>query len=180
MLGMLLAAPLQAADDYVYISDSLRVGVREEPVSGLPPIDVVLTGMRLKVHERVDGYIKITTAKGVTGWIKEIYVTDKAPAIIQLNEMKKKYQGLQQQLKEAKNTAELLEKANLALSEQLDELKSERHQWTKERAEILASQYKESSSFWWLAVVVLLLASFAAGVVYYKIRVMKRLGGLRV
>ena len=46
-----------SAAEYVYISDNLRVGVRTEPVSGVPPISVVFTGMRLEVHEKVDGYI---------------------------------------------------------------------------------------------------------------------------
>ena len=86
------------AAEYVYISDNLRVGVRTEPVSGVPPISVVFTGMRLKVHEREEGYVKITTDKGVTGWIKDIYVTKKAPAIIQLNTLRKKYDNLKKEL----------------------------------------------------------------------------------
>lgn len=168
------------AADYIYISDNLRVGVRTEPVSGVPPISVVYTGMRLEVHERADGYVRITTDKGVMGWIKDIYVTQKAPAIIQLNVLNLKYNKLRQQLSQENNTAEVLEKANLALNEQVDELKAERREWSKERADILASQYNETSWYWIIGIFLLVLLSFSAGIFWYKASVMKRLGGLRI
>lgn len=168
------------AAEFVYISDHLRVGVRKEPVSGIPPISVVFTGMRLEVQDRADGYIKITTDKGVTGWIKDIYVTKKAPAIIQLNEIKAKQAKLEKEISQGSNTAAVLEKANMALSEKLDELKTERREWTRERADLLASQYEESSWLWVVGIIVLVIASFLAGIFWYKYYVMKRLGGLRV
>lgn len=168
------------AAEYVYISDNLRVGVRTDPVSGVPPISVVFTGMRLEVHERADGYVKITTDKGVTGWIKDIYVTDQAPAIIQLNAIQEKYEKLTKELSEGSNTTAALEKSNLALSEELEELKVERREWARERASLMAVQYKESSWFWIIELIVLIILSFIAGIYWYKNHVMKRLGGLRV
>ena len=168
------------AGEYVYISDNLRVGVRTEPVSSMPPISVVFTGMRLEVHEAAEGYIKITTNKGVSGWIKDIYVTKKPPAIIQLNQFKIKYEKLKKQLSQGSDTTLVLEKANDALSKQVDELKEERREWSRERATYLASQYKETSWFWILEVIVLVIFSFVAGVYWYKTQVMKRMGGLRV
>ena len=169
-----------SAAEYVYISDNLRVGVRTEPVSGIPPISVVFTGMRLEVHEKADGYVKITTDKGVTGWIKDIYVTDKAPAIIQLNALRKKYDNLKKELSQGSDTSSILEKANIALTEQVDDLKDERREWSRDRAKLMASQYKDSSWFWIIEILVLIGLSFAAGVFWYKMQVMKRLGGLKV
>jgi len=179
--GLLLGSVnIAYAAEYVYISDNLRVGVRKEPVSGIPPISVVFTGMRLQVHERTGGYVKITTDKGVTGWIKDIYVTKEAPAIIQLNAIKAKLAKLEKEISQGNNTAAVLEKANIALSEKLDELKAERREWTRERADLLASQYEESSWFWIIGMIILVIASFIAGIFWYKNYVMKRLGGLRV
>lgn len=169
-----------SAAEFVYISDNLRVGVRKEPVSGVPPISVVFTGMRLKVHERVDGYVKITTDKGVEGWIKDIYVTKKAPAIIQLEAFRVKHEKLKKELAQGSNASAVIEKANLTLNDQLDELKAERREWSKERAALIASQYKETSWFWIIEIIVLISVSFGAGVLWYKTHVMKRLGGLRV
>lgn len=179
-LVILSCAASVSAAEYVYISDNLRVGVRKEPVSSVPPISVVFTGMRLEVHERAEGYVKITTDKGVTGWIKDIYVTKKAPAIIQLNEFRVKYDKLKKEITEGRDTNAILEKANLALNEQLDQLKAERREWSRERASLIASQYKKSSWFWVIEIIVLILVSFAAGIYWYKNHVMKRLGGLRV
>lgn len=179
-LLMLSCAVSVSAAEYVYISDNLRVGVRTEPVSGVPPISVVFTGMRLEVHERSEGYLKITTDKGITGWIRDIYVTKKPPAIIQLNALQAKYDTLLKELSQGSNTAAVLEKANIALNEQLDELKAERREWTRERATLMASHYKESSWFWVVEVIALIVLSFIAGIYWYKTHVMKRLGGLRV
>lgn len=171
--------PVHAAE-YIYISDNLRVGVRPEPIGSVPPISVVFTGMRLEVNERVEGYVKITTDKGVTGWIKDIYITKEAPAIIQLNALKKKYDKLKNDLSRGNETTEVLEKANIALNEKVNELKAERREWAKERAKVVATQYKESSWLWTIGIVLLVMASFAAGIYWYKNHVMKRLGGLRV
>lgn len=168
------------AAEYVYISDNLRVGVRAEPESGIPPISVVFTGMRLEVHEKAEGYVKITTDKGVTGWIKDIYVTKKAPAIIQLNAFRVKYDKLKKELSAGNDSAAILEKANLSLNSQLEEMKAERREWSTERAKLMASQYKESSWLWFVAILILIVVSFVAGIYWYKTHVMKRLGGLRV
>jgi len=169
-----------AAAEYVYISDNLRVGVRTEPVSGIPPIGVVFTGMRLEVHEKADGYVKITTNKGLTGWIKDIYVTKKAPAIIQLNTILLKYEKLKKELSQGSDTTAMLEKANAALNEKVNELKAERREWSRERATLLASQHKDSDWFGIVVTIVLIVLSFIAGIFWYKSQVMKRLGGLRV
>lgn len=168
------------AEEFVYISDKLRVGVRVEPASGTPPIGVVFTGMRLQVHEKTDGYLKITTDKGVEGWIKDIYVTKTAPAIIQLNTLRGKYKNLKKEISASNEATEILEKANLALNNQLQEMKSERREWSAERAKLIAIHYKESSWLWILEIFVLIVVSFVAGVFWYKAYVMKRLGGLRV
>lgn len=169
-----------SAADYLYISDNLRVGVRTEPVSGTPPIGVVFTGMKFEVLDKVDGYVKITTQKGLTGWIKDIYATKKAPAIIQLNAFKIKYEKLQKELAVGRDTAEILEKANLALSEQVSELKAQKHDWSRERATLMASQYKDSSWLGFIVAIILFVLSFFAGVFWNKNQVMKRLGGLRI
>jgi hypothetical protein len=172
------AANVSAAE-YVYISDHLRVGVRTEPVAGIPPISVVFTGMRLEVHDRTGGYVKVTTDKGISGWIKDIYVTKKAPAIIQLNSFQAKYDKLNEELAKGKEATVLLEKANIAFSKQMDEFKTEQHDWMKERAALMEIQHKESLWFWFAKVIIFMLLGFVAGVFWYKAQVTKRLGGLR-
>lgn len=172
--------PATLAAEYVYISDNLRVGVRNDPVGNDLPIGVVFTGMRLEVEDRSDGYVKIKTDKGLSGWIKDIYVTEKAPAIIQLNQLQDKYDKLKKEFSQGADASDALEKANLALNEQLDELKKERSDWQRERAVVLATQYNETSWMWLVLILVLLAGSFAAGAFWYRNQAMKKLGGLRV
>lgn len=177
---LLIPAIPSYAAEYVYISDNLRVGVRTEPVSSIPPIGVVFTGMKLEVLEKKEGYLKIKSDKNLTGWIKDIYVTKDAPAIIQLNLLKKKYEKLNAQLAEGSDTSQVLEKANQALSEEIDELKEAQRDWRKERARLIASQYNDSSWFWIIVTIILVIASFIGGALWYRVQAMKKLGGLRV
>lgn len=169
-----------SAAEYVYISDHLRVGVRAEPVSSVPPISVAFTGMRLELHERANGYVRVTTDKGISGWIKDIYVTKKAPAIIQLNTFQVKYDKLKKELSQESDAITVLEKANTALNEQVDDLKAEQREWSLERADIIASQHEGTSWFWIAGILLSIALSFAAGVFWNKVQVTKRLGGLKV
>ena len=178
-LVCLFSSMQSSAAEFVYISDSLRVGVRSEPVNSVPPIGVVLTGMKLEVLETQDGYLKIKTDKNLTGWIKDIYVTKTPPAMIQLNSLQARYDKLKSEVSKGGETTDILEKANAALNEQIDELKQQRREWQRERAGMLASQYSDNSVFWYILIVVLVGISFVAGMLWHRNLVMKRLGGLR-
>ena len=168
------------AVEYVYISDNLRVGVRTDPTGDNLPIGVVFTGMRLEVEERSDGYVKIKTEKGLSGWIKDIYVTKDAPAVIELKHLQASYSKLKKDLAQGNETSAALEKANAALNEQIDELKKDRREWQRQRAVEMASHYNDVSWPWYLLLILLLAGSFAGGAVWYRTRAMKKLGGLRV
>ena len=179
-LMMLNGVTSVSAAEYIYISDHLRVGVRTEPVSGVPPISVVFTGMRLELHERADGYVRITTDKGISGWVKDIYVTKKAPAIIQLNAFQVKYDKLKKELLQESDAITVLKKANTVLNEQVDDFKAKQREWSRERTDLIASQHEEKSWFWIVGILFSIALSFAAGVFWNKLQVTKRLGGLKV
>lgn len=179
-LMMLNGVTSVSAAEYIYVSDHLRVGVRAEPVSGMPPIGVVFTGMRLELHERADGYVRITTDKGISGWVKDIYVTKKAPAIIQLNAFQVKHDKLKKERLQESEEINVLEKANTLLSEQVDNFKARQREWSLERADLIASQHEDKFWFWIVVILVLIALSFAAGVFWNKLQVTKRLGGLKV
>ena len=52
-----------ASSQSIFVNDNLRVGVRAEPSTQVVPFSVVITGMKLKVLDKIDGYIKIETKK---------------------------------------------------------------------------------------------------------------------
>ncbi len=173
--------------DSVYVSDTLRVGVRSEPDNQVAPIGVVTTGMKLEVLERKNGYIQIRTPQGLTGWIKDIYVIKNAPAVIQLKQQKKQQLKLNEQIKTLQQANQVLEEANRVLNEKIRQLEDERARLQLQQAQLQAMQPSPISAggnpewIWWLAGFVLLtVAAFVGGVKWYRQQVMKRLGGLRV
>ncbi|HEB56946.1 MAG TPA: TIGR04211 family SH3 domain-containing protein [Gammaproteobacteria bacterium] len=168
----------------IYINDNLRVGVRSEPSSRVAPFSVVVTGMKLEVLEQLPDYLKIRTAKGEVGWIKDIYVSDQPPAVMRIKTLKTRYQELKQQILEQDDSIKILETANLALNEQIDNLKKDRSRWQleKARSDYLQQEAVNGRFWWWISLAGLLLvaAAFTSGMIWYRQQTMKRLGGLRV
>ena len=168
----------------IYVNDNLRVGVRSEPSNQIAPFSVVVTGMRLEVLDQLPGYLKIRTKDNAVGWIKDIYVSEQAPAMMRIEKMKVRNQELKQQIQEQEETTKILETANLALNEQIDSLKKDRSRWQLEKARTDDLQQENISNRfgWWISLAGLLLvaAAFTSGMLWHRQQAMKRLGGLRV
>lgn len=183
-LSLLLLTTLNtiAVAETVYVSDNLRVGVRPEPDNGYTPVGVVLTGMELKVLDRQNGYLKIVTAEGTTGWIKDIYVIEQKPAILKLEQLQKKHLAVSTQLKDSQETLKALEAANRSLNDEVSKLKQERSELQLIQAKSISSQQQTKSTwYWWLvALAVLISGGFIGGMQWNRYQAMKRLGGLRV
>lgn len=179
-LVFFLAASVQAST--VYVSDNLRVGVRPEPDSAYTPVGVVLTGMELEVLERRAGYLKIKTADNMTGWIKDIYVVEKPPAVILLKRLQKRYSEASGRLKEQEDSIRQLQESNLALNKQVESLKKERNQLQLMQAKSVSNQESSSNAWLWglLGVISVIVGGFVGGIQWYRHQAMKRLGGLRV
>lgn len=181
-LALVGAASVHA--ETVYIGDNLRVGVRPAPDSTLTPIAVVQTGMRLELLEKRGAYLHIRTPEGVTGWIKDIYTSRSAPAILRLKALQRKQAALQQQLQELKQDNHVLATANQSLQGKVGELNAIRDQLQLEaaRRQVLEDKQAVVSSWYWWGLLVLLVggAGFFSGLSWYRHAVMRRLGGLRV
>lgn len=182
ILASLLPGSVQAETETVYISDTLRVGVRSEPDSRAIPIGVVTTGMRLEVLERQDNFIRIRTEKGLTGWIKDIYILEEPPAMIQLKQLKARQVNVSSTLEELQQTVKLLEERNTSLSEQLEQLKVERSKLQLRLARNTHSQKQKNEYWmWWLiGLCAVAAATFAGGIVWHRRQTTQRLGGLRL
>lgn len=180
--ALFLGLTINAIAETVYVSDNLRVGVRPEPDSGYAPVGVVLTGMKLEVLDRQQGYLKIKTDDGLIGWIKDIYVIEKAPAILKLQRLQSKHAKLSAQVKEMQETLSALESANNVLNEQVDQLKQERSRLQLLQAKSISREQQENSTwYWWIIALAIVVASgFIGGIQWNRHQAMKRLGGLRV
>lgn len=165
----------------VYVNDELRVGVRPEPDSRVASIDVVKTGMKLELLEERDSFVKIRTEKGVTGWIKGIYITDTPPAVIQLTGLTEKYNKAESKINELSDTIKVVQEANSNLNSRLDKLRDERDKLqldlAKQQSRVTDS--KIGWALWVLLGIALLAGTFWAGYAWHRFNVMQRLGGLR-
>lgn len=184
-LSILVSLPpwsVQAETETVYISDTLRVGVRPEPDSRAIPIGVVMTGMELEVLERQDNFIRIRTEKGLTGWIKDIYILEEPPAIIQLKQLRVRQANVSSSLEELQQTVKALEERNTSLSEQLEQLKVERSNLQSRLARDTHSQEQNSEHWiWWLIGLCAVAATtFTGGIIWHRHQTVQRLGGLRL
>lgn len=179
----LIGWPAYAQDEggKVYISDMLRVGVRPEPDSRATPVGVVTTGMHLEVLAERDGYLRIRTDKGLTGWIKDIYTTEEPPAMIRLEQVREQRAAMDKELEELRQAVKVLEEANAGLNSQLDDLKAERSK-LQLRVARSSAQTKENRSYviyWLIGLVLVSGAAFVGGVVWQRYQTSRRLGGLR-
>lgn len=183
MLAILLqATSVSAVAKTVYVSDTLRVGVRPEPDNAYTPVGVVRTGMKLEVLDSQQGFSQIRTEDGLTGWIKDIYIVEKPPAVITLEELQKTQSSLTARVKEMETTITSLENTNSTLNAQVEQLKEERSRLQELHAQSVSSQQQsESTWYWWLlALIVGVSGAFVAGMQWSRQQVMKRLGGLRI
>lgn len=178
---VLLLVSLNVMAETVYVSDKLRVGVRPEPDNSYTPVAVVQTGMELTVLDRQNGYLKIESANGITGWIKEIYAVQQKPAILKLQNLEKENTELATELKSQQETINTLEAANKTLNESMDSLKREHSRLQLLQARSRASQEQSGSTwYWWVLLSALIgVGGFVAGMQWHRQQTMKRLGGLR-
>ena len=164
----------------VYVNDQLRVGVRSEPSQLVAPIGVVLTGMKLEVLTSKDPFIKIRSKEGLEGWIKDIYVTDKVPAILRLKDLEQQNKLSQAKMDEVEKTRAALEAANSILNNKIDVLKSQRAELQRTNAVqiVTAATSGNTSVIFWL--ILCLVIGFLTGYFWHRHQSMKRLGGLRI
>lgn len=168
-----------------YVSDNLRVGVRPEP-ENIAPIGVVTSGMKLEILARDGAYIQIRSENGQQGWIKDIYVVSRPPAIIRLEQLKLEEKALQAKLSTLKENNNVLQQANHSLSNKIEALEEQQNQYQEDQLKqqmnnLAPDETSHMSWLWWLlAIIVLAGAGFLSGINWYRQHVMKRLGGLRV
>lgn len=182
---MLVFFTTSAFAETVYVSDTLRVGLRPEPNSSTVPIGVVTTGMTLELLGQDGDYAQVRTEKGQTGWIKSVYIVNSPTAGIRIKSVQKKQATLKNRVKKLENANKLLTTANDTLNQKVDTLSAERTRWQLEQArlQVNASTGKGSASrwpWWLLGLFITAAAGFFSGVSWYRYSISRRLGGLRV
>lgn len=175
--------PFVSHAETVYVNDSLRVGVRSEPNNSVAPHGVVVTGMQLEVLEHTGGYIRIRSASGVEGWIRDAYVSPDKPAKLKLAALQAEQAKLTAQLASQDKQLKDENTRATAMSTELEKLKTTNRELQSRLAATSTAKASDKTIGYilyaaWLAL--LGIGGFIAGVVWHRKQAMKRLGGLRV
>jgi len=197
LLLILLTLSPAAWAESLYVIDTLRVNVRQEPGRNTPPLGVVVTGMALEELERRDGFVKIRGEDGMVGWIKDDYVTTEKPAQLLHEEGTEQVALLRDEVKQANEALAAALRDKEEALEQLARAQREVEELGAMAATAPAPisggstgdvtgnepRFQLSSDtlpYWIGGILFIALLGFLSGISWYKNHVSRRLGGLRI
>jgi len=172
------------AQDVVYVNDTLRVGIRAEPVTGANTVSVVKTGEALEILDSGDAkYYKVKTPAGRVGWVSRTYVNKEKPAFMRLEIVQKELESLKGELKVVEDKFDQVQELNLSLEGEISAINVKKEQLQSELAEIRESalipeEYRLIA--WSTGIIVLLLLGYFIGGYRVHNQVRSRFGGLDV
>ena len=201
LLCAALLLPMQAMASDLYVSDNLRVGVRDSAEESANTLTVITSGSQVELLDRSGSYIKVRTGNGVEGWVKSAYFSKNKPSRLLLAETQAQLRKMEKDLNELRSNKG---QNNAIPDAQLVELKAEISQ-LKSREADLQQQLQEMSENGVFAadstsssinlreilnansklllssigtLLVCLCLGFLVGVSWHRRQVTKRLGGL--
>lgn len=83
-----------------YISDQLVVSLRDQPANGGTSITYLRTDTPVEILEEADGFVKVKTKDGETGYIKSNYLTTSTPKAVVIRQLEKERARLASKLAE--------------------------------------------------------------------------------
>ena len=164
IMMIMLVIVLPASADVAYVDDTLRVGVRAEPGTGLAPMEVIETGDMVDVLQRDDHYYRVRTAAGTEGWVAAKYMSADVPAKQKLQTVDEKNRQLQIELNKMQD--------KVATTDRLAEENSHL------RREVSHLDNDSSWLFWFSGILAIGPLGFLLGLLWYRYQIMKKLGGL--
>lgn len=93
---LLLVQPVLCYSETQYISDVLRVRLRDKPQNTYATVETVVSGDKVTVLGSEGKYLHIQTSSGNNGWIDKQYVKKQLPKSIQIEELTKEVNQLRQ------------------------------------------------------------------------------------
>lgn len=115
------AAPLRR----LFVSDKLVLNVYSEPEQAGSRVATIETGDAVDEIERGDSFVRIRLSDGREGWVGSNYLTNDAPAVVQLRDLQRQQKGASQAVdKKAADEIARLKKENESLQVQAKELKA--------------------------------------------------------
>jgi uncharacterized protein YgiM (DUF1202 family) len=179
----------------LFVSDKLVLNVYSEPDQAGSRVATIETGDAVDELESAQGFVRIRLQDGREGWVGANYLTDDAPAAVQLRELQRQQKGAAQST-DKKSAEEIarLKKESEALQAQVKELKAaaaaapavaddgllEGAAQAPQRLAAVAPPAASATWIWSLVVVLAAGLAYVAGYHTLARRIRKKFGGLRI
>jgi hypothetical protein len=180
----------------LFVSDKLVLNVYSEPEQAGSRVATIETGDAVDELERREGFVRIRLADGSEGWVGSNYLTNDAPAAVQLRDLQRQQKGASQAVdKKAAEEIARLKKEGEALQAQVKELKAAAASapavaddgvlegaspGPQQLAAVASTNTGGSIWLWSLIVAGVAGLAYAAGYQSLARRIRKKFGGLRV
>ena len=119
-LWVLWLLPVVTVAQTVYVTDQLSLKLRNTPSSDGAIILTLQSGDKLTLIEKQNGFSRVKTDKGKSGWVQSWYVSPEKPATYLLEQVNLENKRLKQQLESADNKLKNFSNELSAENEELD------------------------------------------------------------
>ena len=180
-----------AAQEVMYVTDILRLGLHRNADTSDSAFRVLVSGTELAILDRATNYAHVRLTDGTEGWVKSAYLVDDKPAQLRVSELEAAQTSLSEELAGA-------QQALKAKTDELDEIQRQaneansdagRDQVTMASLQAENNDYRERLTLYsnslpvrWItpALVVFLIIGFLLGVWFIDYRSRKKHGGFRI
>lgn len=187
---LLLAAPA-GAQETVYVTDILQLGLHRAEDTSDSPFRNIVSGTELTVLERSPNYARVRTPDGDEGWVRSFYLISEKPAQLRVAEAEARAAELERELEAAmvERDSARTDAAGIVASAELELAAAEASRDTLARLqqensafEARMELYRGAIPWPWVAgaLVVALAAGFVAGWWWLDASIRRRHGGFRV
>jgi len=191
LLILAAVAGSAAAQETLYITDILQLGLFETEDGSGEPIRNLVSGTEVTVLERIPNFARVRTPAGEEGWVKSAFLVDEKPARFRVAEVEAERDRIAQELERAVIERDMAaadaEGIVADAANALSTAESERAALTSladENAVLteLVNRHRGALPWPWVAgaLAVALVAGFLAGYWWLDASIRRRYGGFRV
>lgn len=97
-LVLAILVPATSSAETLYVTDTLRLSLYQEPNSSSETIKLMTSGDAVEILERKGAYARVRTAQGEEGWAKLGFLVAEKPAVLIIEEAEAEKAKLQAQI----------------------------------------------------------------------------------
>lgn len=198
LLGLAAFAAAAQQPERLWVADRLYLGVYSEPDNGGQRLMLLPSGEQVTVLERRGDDLRVRTANGTEGWVREAFMTAEMPANARVRELtprittlENENAALRRSAAEAANRPDpeprVVREADPRTQRELEAAQARLAEVAAELANARAEAARPREPFWhtawpWLtgAAALLMLVGFAAGLLVLDWWSRRRHGGFRL